>query len=83
MVALIYNRALELKSDSYDESSAITLMSTDIDRISMSIQDLHEVWARLFEVIIGTTLLARQLGWVCIMPLIVVGSKDPISDIEL
>lgn len=71
-----------MESESFNESSAITLMSTDVDRISMSIQDLHEVWARLFEVIIGTTLLARQLGWVCIMPLLVVGSKNHICTLD-
>ena len=75
VVGLIYNRTLILHDGVYDESAAITLMSTDIDRIAISLQLLHETWPQLLEVAIGIALLARQLGWVCVFPLIVVGRK--------
>ena len=75
MASMIYNQALRAESESFNESSSISLMSTDVDRVSSSIEDFHEIYARSIEVTIGIGLLARQLGWVCIMPLIVVGSK--------
>ena len=72
LVSLIYSRTLMLQADIYNESAAVTLMSTDIDRISNSLEDIHETWARAIEVAIGIWLLERQLGWVCVAPVIVV-----------
>ena len=33
---------------------------------------LKEAWSGLFEVAIGVWLLERQLGWVCVMPVVVI-----------
>lgn len=73
-ISLIYQHALAISSEAYDESGALTLMSTDVDRIILCLIDLNECWARTIEVIVGITLLALQLGWVCIIPLVVVVS---------
>ena len=75
LVTIIYNRTLTLRSGVYDESTAITLMSTDIDRISNSLENMHETWARLIEVGLGTWLLAQQLGWVCVGPAVLAISE--------
>jgi hypothetical protein len=72
MVAIIYNKALDLDADTFDQSSSFTLMSTDVDRIASSLQLSNEVWARAVEISIGIWLLERQLGAVCIAPIIVV-----------
>ena len=82
VVGLIYNRTLVLQSDVWDESSAVTLMSTDVDRIADTVGDVHETWARLIEVAIGIWLLARQLGWVCVVPIIVVLCKSRMIKLE-
>lgn len=71
-VSLLYDRTLELQDGLYDESAAVTLMSTDIDRIALCVIHLNECWARIIEVVVGMYLLARQLGWVCIIPILVV-----------
>ncbi|ETS74387.1 hypothetical protein PFICI_14253 [Pestalotiopsis fici W106-1] len=71
-VNLIYQHALSISSNAYDESGALTLMSTDIDRIILCLIDVNECWARTIEVIVGMTLLALQLGWISIVPLVVV-----------
>ncbi|KAG9243909.1 putative ATP-binding cassette transporter [Calycina marina] len=70
-LTIIYEHLLSTETVPND-SPAVTLMATDIDRISSSLENLHEVWALAIEVIIGTYLLGRQLGWVCVAPLIVV-----------
>ena len=72
MVSLIYARTLKLQAGSYDESAALTLMSTDIDRITNTVEDIFQVWARLAEVALGIWLLERQLGWICVAPIVVV-----------
>ncbi|KND90065.1 Multidrug resistance-associated protein 1 [Tolypocladium ophioglossoides CBS 100239] len=71
-VSLIYNRALLIQDGLYDESAAITLMSTDVDRITACLTELNECWARAVEVVLGFFLLALQLGWVCVVPIIIV-----------
>ena len=72
LVALIYSQSLTLDFGSEDLSAPVTLMSTDVDRICQSLVLVHDLWARPLELILGTCLLARQIGWVCIMPLAVV-----------
>lgn len=74
-ISLIYSRALDIQDGLYDESASITLMSTDTDRVALAIHNLNEVWARIIEVGIAIFLLARQLGWVAVIPLIIVIRK--------
>lgn len=71
-VSLIYNHMLTLSLSDCDDSSVITLMSTDVDEIVLCLSGLNEVWAHLIEVVLGVVLLSQQLGWVCIVPLVVV-----------
>jgi len=72
MVTIIYAKTLRLPAGVYNESAALTLMSTDIDRLATSIDSLNEIWARIIEMSIGIWLLERQLGWICIAPIVVV-----------
>jgi hypothetical protein len=78
MVSLIYARTLELQEGVQDGSKSLTLMSTDIDRIASSIESVQEIWARTAELAIGIWLLERQLGWICIAPVIVIIGNLPI-----
>ncbi|PYH49541.1 putative ATP-binding cassette transporter [Aspergillus saccharolyticus JOP 1030-1] len=55
-----------------DRSAAMTRMTTDIDRISACLVQLHECWARTFEVAIGIALLTLRLEWVSVVPLVIV-----------
>lgn len=71
-VSLIYDKALQVGDGVYDESAAVTLMSTDVDQITECLTELNECWARVFEVILGVYLLAKQLGWACVVPLALV-----------
>ncbi|TAQ88798.1 hypothetical protein B7494_g2879 [Chlorociboria aeruginascens] len=72
LVGLIYNHTLQSPDGLYDESAAVTLMSTDIDRIALSMQNLHEIWARTIELAISIWLLEKELGAVCTVPIILV-----------
>ncbi|OAA63926.1 ABC transporter, transmembrane domain, type 1 [Cordyceps fumosorosea ARSEF 2679] len=74
-VCLIYDKALQTRDGVYDESAAVTLMSTDVDQITECLTELNEYWARAIEVTLGVSMLAKQLGWVCVVPLaLVVGA---------
>lgn len=72
IIGLIHNRCLTIKDGVFDDSAAVTLMSTDVERIMMTADLLHELWAQTLELCIGMYLLATELGWVCIVPLIIV-----------
>ncbi|RFU25769.1 hypothetical protein B7463_g10568, partial [Scytalidium lignicola] len=72
LVSLIYTQSLTMEDRIDDLSAAVTLMSTDVDRICQSLILLHDLWSRPLELIVGITLLALQIGWVCIMPITVV-----------
>lgn len=72
MVTLIYRKTLELQAGVYDESKAMTLMSADVDRLTVSLESVCEVWANFIELAIGLWLLERQLGWVCVAPIVIV-----------
>ena len=72
IVSLIYNQTLEMNADAYDFSSSVTLMSTDIDRIISSLELVNEVWANVVQIGIGIWLLERQLGSVCVAPIVIV-----------
>lgn len=78
-VTLIYNRALLVQDGLYDESAAVTLMSTDVDVMSHTLTALNESWALSIEVVVGIYLLASQLGWVCVVPLVTVAGKPQFS----
>jgi ATP-binding cassette, subfamily C (CFTR/MRP), member 1 len=72
LVGIVYSRTLLLQDGVYDESAAVTHMSTDVDRIASSMMNMNEIWARLIEVAIGVWFLERQLGAVSVVPIIVV-----------
>jgi len=72
LTRLISNKTLVVQDGVFDDSAALTLMSTDIDRIAVSLQNMNEVWARTLEVAIGIWLLAEQLGWIAVLPIVLI-----------
>ncbi|KAE9373193.1 putative multidrug resistance protein [Stipitochalara longipes BDJ] len=81
LISLIFNRIFTVQVGVYNESSALSLMGMDTESICLSIENTHETWAQLIEVILGSALLGRQLGWVCVWPLVVVAVSTVGSSI--
>jgi ATP-binding cassette subfamily C (CFTR/MRP) protein 1 len=75
IIGLIYNRCLTIKDGEFDDSAAMTLMSNDADQIMFTADLFHEIWSQTLELCIGTYLLAKELGWTCIVPLAIVLCK--------
>jgi hypothetical protein len=76
LIAVIYEKMLSLKSGNASESAAMTLMGTDVERIVETWYLLVvEIWASLIQLVIAIFLLERQLGAVCIAPVIVALGK--------
>jgi ATP-binding cassette, subfamily C (CFTR/MRP), member 1 len=75
----IYLRSFEVNSK-YNELAGVTLMNTDVDRVTVSLKLLNEMWARLIEIGLGVWLLWRQLGVVSIAPIVIVISTLSLSN---
>lgn len=72
LVGLIHHQCLQLQSGPYHDNSAVTLMTTDVDSLESMGEMFHESWAQLLEVIIGTYLLTRQIGWFGPVPIFII-----------
>jgi hypothetical protein len=66
-----------VQSGRHEDGAPITLMSVDVDILSTTGEMLHETWAQMLEVIVGTGLLASQIGWLCLIPLVIVFCECP------
>jgi ATP-binding cassette subfamily C (CFTR/MRP) protein 1 len=51
LVSIVYSKTLIIQDGAFDNAAALTLMSTDVDRIASSLQTVHEIY-----------LLQRQVG---------------------
>lgn len=79
LIALLHHRTLHVQSERHDNGGPITLMSVDVETLSTLGDMLHETWAYILEVIIGTTLLASQIKWLCLVPLVGVCCSSWVS----
>jgi uncharacterized protein (DUF4213/DUF364 family) len=62
LVSIVYSKTLIIQGGAFDNAAALTLMSTDVDRIASSLQTVHEIWANVIELSIAIYLLQRQVG---------------------
>jgi ATP-binding cassette subfamily C (CFTR/MRP) protein 1 len=72
LIGLIHNRALEVEGVAYSDGKSLTLMSTDTNIICTSVQTVHELWSRPIEVVVGLTMLGRQVGYLWLVPIILI-----------
>ncbi|ORY68183.1 ATPase-like protein [Pseudomassariella vexata] len=72
LAGAVYKKTTEAKLSASGDAAAITLMSTDVERIRLGFLNLHEFWANTIEVGLASWLLQRQLGTAFVAPLIVV-----------
>ncbi|THV54559.1 hypothetical protein BGAL_0024g00240 [Botrytis galanthina] len=71
LVCIIYNVTLSLDANSTGDSAAVTLMSTDIERIGTGFSGVDSLWAGPIEAGIAAYLLQREMGLACIAPVII------------
>lgn len=71
LIAAVYDKTTTMSVTKLDNSAAVTLMGTDVERLTRSLRILHEIWANVIQVAVVTWLLQRQVGIVCIAPIVV------------
>lgn len=62
LVTLIFNKTLRIRTTAVSDTAAITLMSTDIERIGSGLRDMHKLYSNFIEVALALWLLARLLN---------------------
>ncbi|KAH0490116.1 hypothetical protein TgHK011_001599 [Trichoderma gracile] len=72
VVGLIHRKSLNHISSNYDDGKAVTLMSTDAENVGQSARFFHETWAQIIEVLIGTAMLAKEVGWIFPVPIVII-----------
>jgi ABC-type multidrug transport system fused ATPase/permease subunit len=72
LVTEIFLRTTRARLGSYDDNAAVTLMSTDMERIDTGFRSLHETWACLVQAALASWLLYNQLGILFVAPIGVV-----------
>jgi ATP-binding cassette subfamily C (CFTR/MRP) protein 1 len=77
LISVLHSQSLILSQSQLSDGKTLTLINTDVLRISLGLQRLGEALAAPFEVIGVAALLARQSGVSCIAP-IAVGITVPI-----
>jgi ABC-type multidrug transport system fused ATPase/permease subunit len=72
LAGVIYKKTTEIELSSTGGSGALTLMSTDVERIRLGFLNLHEFWANTIEVALASWLVEVQIGAAFVAPLIIV-----------
>ncbi|CCF42960.1 ABC transporter [Colletotrichum higginsianum] len=70
--AIIYKKTTEASLVGAGDAAAVTLMSTDTERIIRGFYSLHEFWANIIEIALGCWLLESQLGVAFVAPIVVI-----------
>jgi len=68
LISMLYTKATDLSLTAVDPAASLTLMSADIERITMGMQTFHELWSNTAEIAVAIYLLSRQLGAACAIP---------------
>jgi ATP-binding cassette, subfamily C (CFTR/MRP), member 1 len=76
MISMIYDKMMELPVGNVNESGAMSVMGSDVETLADSFFMLIcNTWANCIQVAIAISLLANQLGAVCVAPIIVAVGK--------
>jgi ATP-binding cassette, subfamily C (CFTR/MRP), member 1 len=69
IAAKVFNKVNERSIMNVDDSAALTLMSSDVERITMGLNVIHETWANVIEAAIGIYLLELQIAHTALISL--------------
>ena len=67
-----------MATDKLNDAAAITLMSTDVERVAKGFENIHETWAGTIEIGLGIWLLERQIGVTCLVSVAIAISEQSL-----
>lgn len=69
LVTEIYAKSTKLTIAKASDNAALTLMSTDWDRINEGFESVHDIWVSMVQAVLAAWMLYRQLGFIFFVPL--------------
>ncbi|KAK3329697.1 hypothetical protein B0H66DRAFT_610708, partial [Apodospora peruviana] len=72
LVGLLHEHSLLAPSEGYDNSKVVALVTTDVEALEDAVETFYITWACVIEVIIGTVMLAKQVGWIWPVPHLII-----------
>lgn len=82
LIGLLHERALDARGSDEDDGRVVTLLSNDIGNVEKSAEMFHGTWGQFSEVVVGTLLLAREVGWLWPVPIIFIFCESILSKNE-
>ncbi|KAK3336055.1 ABC transporter type 1, transmembrane domain-containing protein [Cercophora scortea] len=79
LVSLVHESSLIAPSQAYDDGNAVALVTTDVSALENAGRMFHETWAQVVEVLVGTILLTRKVGWLWPVPHLIIIICSQIS----
>ncbi|KXG52764.1 ABC transporter, integral membrane type 1 [Penicillium griseofulvum] len=71
LISLIHKQTVNARAVDLGETTAITLMGTDVERIASGFREVHELWGCPIDIGIAVYLLERQVGVACLVPSVI------------
>ncbi|KAK4184893.1 hypothetical protein QBC35DRAFT_517288 [Podospora australis] len=71
LVSMIYRQTTTMRACDVKDSAAVTLMGTDVERVVGSLSRIVALWAPVIEVGVAMWLLAQQVSWASVVPLLI------------
>ncbi|KAH8703553.1 P-loop containing nucleoside triphosphate hydrolase protein [Talaromyces proteolyticus] len=68
LISLIYHETAHGRNVDQGELDSTSLMGTDVQRIIVGFQSIHELWGSLIDIAIATYLLQREVYVACLVP---------------
>lgn len=72
LVTETFIKATKARIGTGDDRAALTLMSTDMERIKMGFRSLHDIWGSVIQVALAGWMLYNRIGIVFVAPIGVV-----------
>lgn len=80
LISMIFQKTMKVNPTDKMRHEPMVLMGTDIEKIALSLRQVHEVWASIIEIAIALWLLEKQMGSASIAPAVLtVGSSLQLS----
>ncbi|TDZ59705.1 ABC transporter FUM19 [Colletotrichum trifolii] len=62
LISAVYHKTTRVDLSAADESTALTLINSDVERIKAGFLQIHEYWANSIEAALACWLLQRKIG---------------------
>ncbi|EAA35437.2 hypothetical protein NCU02051 [Neurospora crassa OR74A] len=72
LLGVVHEHSLLARHELYSKAKTVAIASTDVSALEGAPRMLHESWALLVEVVIGSVLLAKQVGWLWPVPHVII-----------